>query len=529
VTFFWNSDPSRATPAADDGRRVELARGAGGARPAESGGTISRWSGSFADTGLEARFAKEDWPARVRQLQIAGLTGGPVFLSLGYSDYVAIGTGPALAIMISARIAICCASLGFAAALSRIKSPLVASFGVFVLSLSLAACFLFGVYVKHEGAEFRSSTIMALVLIYYFFVPIRLPWAAAAAVLATSGYLAVLGLIGAPPKEIAYVAPMLVLLNVLGYGFQHALGAARRRAWLSHLLELRRNLELQAATDEAMRDRADAQAANASKSRFLANMSHELRTPLNAIIGFSEAMRLQIFGPLGSAAYQEYVRYIHDAGRHLLDLVNDVLDLAKIEAGKFHIDRRPTRLGDLIQSIVPIVAVQAKSAGIELAIRPPSDRLEIVANDRALKQMLLNLLANALKFTPRGGTIALSVQQRPSGGINITVADTGSGIGAGEVDRLFEPFEQGPPDISGRHSGTGLGLPLVKALMSLHDGSVGVTSEPLRGTSVTLRFPDAATVKAGGGAASETPRVVDAAERRPVSLTSEATSEVPTA
>jgi signal transduction histidine kinase len=459
VTSIQQSEQPRHTMATDHATRTDRATCPGGMHAPDHAGAVSHWTGSFAGPALEAQFVREDWPARVGQLQSAALIGGPVFLLLGYTDYAAIGFSPAFFLILLFRFVICGAAIGFAVVLRRIKSPFRASVGVFLLSLALEGCFLFGVYIKQQGAEFRSETIMALTLIYYFFVPVRLPFAAALALLASTGYVGLLVLIGMTQVEIVYIGLMLVLLNVLGYCFQNALGTARRRAWYSHLEDRRRNLELRAANEEAIHARALAEAANTSKSRFLANMSHELRTPLNGIIGFSEAMRLQIFGPLGSPKYRDYVRNIHDAGLHLLSLVNDLLDLAKIEAGKLQIDRRPIGVNDLVQSTVSIVDVQAKNAGIELAVRLPSESVEIVADQRAVKQMLLNVIANAIKVTPRSGTITLDARRPPTGGIDIIVTDTGSGVARRIWTGSLSPSSKGAPRSRAAIRGRGSACP----------------------------------------------------------------------
>jgi len=231
---------------------------------------------------------------------------------------------------------------------------------------------------------------------------------------------------------------------------------------------------------------ADAEALNAGKSRFLANMSHELRTPLNAIIGFSDIMRGQMFGPL-SEKYAEYAGLIHESGGHLLDLINDVLDMSKIEAQKFELQREDFDAREAVSAALRLMRVQADAAGVQLRGVLPPKALEVMADRRALKQIVLNLTANALKFTPAGGQVTVSVREDGED-LELVVADTGVGIAPADVERLGRPYEQaGGADQ--RSLGTGLGLSLVRAFAELHGGSMSIESTLGEGTAVSVRLP----------------------------------------
>jgi cell cycle sensor histidine kinase DivJ len=234
-----------------------------------------------------------------------------------------------------------------------------------------------------------------------------------------------------------------------------------------------------------------AEEANRAKSRFLANMSHELRTPLNAIIGFSEVMTHEMFGPVGSAKYLEYTRLIHESGAHLLELINGILDMSKIEAGKFELSEEIFPLEDTVQSAVRFVKLQADRAGVVLKAHVAANTRSIFADKRAVKQILINLLTNGVKFTPRGGEVRLVCQLGPKG-VDLVVQDTGVGISAADLDRLGKPFEQ----VAGEHvrakEGTGLGLALVKALTAMHGGEAIISSEVGEGTTVRVHLPHAA-------------------------------------
>jgi cell cycle sensor histidine kinase DivJ len=235
---------------------------------------------------------------------------------------------------------------------------------------------------------------------------------------------------------------------------------------------------------KAARDAAEA--ATAAKSRFLATMSHELRTPLNAIIGFSEVMEREMFGPLGGARYREYSGLIHESGSHLLELINGILDMSKIEAGKFTLHEELFALTDVAESAAQLVRLAAERAGLTLAVEIAPPAQLAFADRRAIRQILVNLLANAIKFTPSGGQVTLSAR-REAGALLLAVRDTGAGIAPEDLSRLGLPFEQG----HGGKEGTGLGLSLVKALAALHGGAVAIESVLGEGTCVSVRLPQA--------------------------------------
>ncbi|MDE2183096.1 MAG: PAS domain-containing sensor histidine kinase [Alphaproteobacteria bacterium] len=231
-----------------------------------------------------------------------------------------------------------------------------------------------------------------------------------------------------------------------------------------------------------------AESANKAKSRFLANMSHELRTPLNAVIGFTDLMRQRTFGPLGNERYEEYATLIYDSGQLLLDLISDMLDMARIEAGKLELNLENVDLSGTVEDCVRMMRDRAENNGLELTVSAPKQQLFPVADKRAVKQVLLNLLTNAIKFTPAGGHVGVSVRTA-DGFATITVRDTGIGIPAEDLPRLGNPFEQVNGDPMLAKSGSGLGLALVRALMEKHGGRLQIDSEEGVGTEVTVAFP----------------------------------------
>ncbi|MEO8114151.1 MAG: ATP-binding protein [Phenylobacterium sp.] len=237
---------------------------------------------------------------------------------------------------------------------------------------------------------------------------------------------------------------------------------------------------------ELERARASAESQNAGKSRFLANMSHELRTPLNAIMGFSDIMRQHLFGPL-SDRYVNYAELIHESGSHLLELINDVLDMSKIEAERFELSREDFDARDAVNAVLRLMRGQADRAGIHLRGVVPPKPLPAEADRRAIKQIALNLISNALKFTPRGGSVTLTAQAWGDV-LELVVADTGVGIPPEDLARLGRPFEQAG-DAHQRAAGAGLGLSLVRAFAKLHGGEMTIESRVGDGTTVTVRMP----------------------------------------
>jgi len=252
--------------------------------------------------------------------------------------------------------------------------------------------------------------------------------------------------------------------------------------------------------ERALIDARDlAEQASRAKSHFLANMSHELRTPLNAIIGFSEVMMHEMFGPLGAPRYQEYVRLIHESGGHLLELINGILDMSKIEAGKFELAEEIFDLEETAGQALRFVKLQADRKGVALSMSLADGAGTIFADRRALKQVLVNLLTNGVKFTPRGGEIRVT-SQNIGQAIEITVADTGIGIAPADLERLGRPFEQVESAHVRAQEGTGLGLALVKALAQMHGGEAVIESVLGVGTTVRVKLPHAAVGEETGAA-----------------------------
>ena len=252
--------------------------------------------------------------------------------------------------------------------------------------------------------------------------------------------------------------------------------------------EVSRHRDVEVSLLTTMRDiRAGSQA----KSEFLANMSHELRTPLNAIIGFAEIMESQLVGPLGSEQYVGYAKDVRESGQYLLELINDILDLSKIESGQLEFVEDIVDLRDTVEVCMRMIADQAEEAGLKTKLNIAADIPNMRANTRMVRQILLNLLSNAVKFTPSGGEIGVSLfREDRTGDIMVVVKDNGLGIAQRNIARVMRPFEQVEGTVRDTtHRGTGLGLPMAKSLVELHGGTFTLESIIDEGTTITLRFP----------------------------------------
>jgi signal transduction histidine kinase len=254
--------------------------------------------------------------------------------------------------------------------------------------------------------------------------------------------------------------------------------------------ELEREVEVRLRAENDMRlAKEQAELANRNKTEFLANISHELRTPLNAIIGFSELILNNIFGPVGSPKYLDYAKDINASGEHLLDVINDILDLSKIEAGKVELSEQNVDVGAALNSCIALVKGHAEAVGVHVENTTGSDLPALYADERKFTQILINLLSNAVKFTLAGGRVTVTAWASPQDGYRVQIADTGIGIAAEDIPKVMGSFGQVDSGLNRKFEGTGLGLPLAKSLAELHGGELELQSELGVGTSVTIRFP----------------------------------------
>lgn len=288
----------------------------------------------------------------------------------------------------------------------------------------------------------------------------------------------------------ASVAAGLLLGALLFFSF---IGMRLNRASLASLSFRSENdsliAELEMARSISEEARRRAEDANLAKSRFLASMSHELRTPLNAILGFSEVMTNEVLGPMENENYRSYAQDIHDSGRHLLKLINEILDLSRIEAGKQDLQEEPLRLSDIAEDCIGLVKMKAGQKNIRIEHTYEGNMPRLFADERSIRQVMLNLLSNAVKFTPSGGLIQVKTGWTVSGGQYVSVRDNGPGIAEDEIPIVLSAFGQGAIAIKSAEQGTGLGLPIVQALMAMHGGVFKLRSKLRDGTEALAIFP----------------------------------------
>jgi signal transduction histidine kinase len=247
--------------------------------------------------------------------------------------------------------------------------------------------------------------------------------------------------------------------------------------------------DIQASERRLIEARSQAEAANRAKGDFLANMSHELRTPLNAIIGFSEVISNQLFGPIANQKYLEYIKDIHTSSLHLLSIINDVLDMSKIEAGKVELAKEVVQLQNVITEVMRMVHERARSRDIEMTAQLSDESVEIWGDERSMKQIFLNLLSNAIKFSKDGGQIYVRIVANQSDTAVMEIEDHGIGMSEEEQERALQPFGQAKPVTTRKYGGTGLGLPITKGLVEAHGGTLTIDSRAGYGTLVRIVLP----------------------------------------
>ena len=277
--------------------------------------------------------------------------------------------------------------------------------------------------------------------------------------------------------------------------------------------------ELKVQKERAEAERAKAEEANHAKSAFLATMSHELRTPLNAIMGFSEILKRELFGPLTVPAYKNYADDIHHSGHYLLALINDILDLSRIEAGRRDLQDEPVNILIATEEANHLLLMKAEEKKIAVRVEVPAALPKIMADRRAMNQILINLLSNAIKFTPHGGKVLVKAARTATGGMAISVSDNGPGIPAHEIETALGAFSRGSFATKKAIDGAGLGLPIVKGLMDVHGGTVAIRSAPGTGTSVTITFPCGRVLDGPRGEVLGAPGVATESQRKLIAIT----------
>lgn len=299
-------------------------------------------------------------------------------------------------------------------------------------------------------------------------------------------FLSAMKIIGSSMELANLLVVFVTALHIRAFVLKFRRIESERDALHGNLLEANDDLEARAA--DLSRALLLAEQASQAKSEFLATMSHELRTPLNAIIGFSETMKLEVFGPLGHRKYADYARDINQSGIHLLDLVSDILDISRVESGTDTLSEQEFRVEEVARQVLAATAVQARKAGVACSLVAPPALPALFADERKIRQIVTNLVSNAIKFNADGGTVTVTLDSGPSGFV-ISVADTGIGIAPEDIPKALARFGQLEDQFSRKYEGLGLGLPIVQALTAQHGGSFHIESEPGVGTTVTITLP----------------------------------------
>jgi signal transduction histidine kinase len=452
------------------------------------------WSGEFIDIELEQRFQDYVRATRVSQIHYVTMMVISIILFLIIPEYFRHGGEDVFVWLATARISLAVIMLLTLLAIRRYYeySDEFAFFAQIFVPVGLTVFdFLKG------GEAIYIGNMMLTILVMYIFVPNRLVYSIAAGILAailTAFSLAVLHVY--PVQTVIQMCIMLVITNIFGYVAMHRFNFVRRREYISYMTErqgreqLRAEIEKRMATEDGLRlALSDSDRDSQQKSGALDDLSHELRTPLNAIIGYSESIHREIFGPLKNEQYKEYASIIHDSGIHLLGLITNMLDHSKAESGTVKLEETIVDVEKLVNGVLPMVGSLAREANVVVTATSLSAVPLIRVDEQKVRQILLNLMSNAIKFTPAGGKVELIVGIPEDQSVMLAVKDTGVGIPEADIDKIFKPFEQSMAHGVRGEAGTGLGLSLSRRLAELHGGRISVESKVNEGSVFALILP----------------------------------------
>jgi two-component system cell cycle sensor histidine kinase PleC len=452
-------------------------------RPTEGGYDFDRLRLRFRDAAIEARYRVDSLNESRSLIRTYLIAAAMLYLSFGVLDSV-VGGGMVHALWFI-RYAVVAPVLIGAAMLTYVPS-----FEKFSQSVLSIAMIMPGIGVVIMTAimppPFNSLYYAGLIMVVIYgssLVRLRFVNSVVVSLLLVALYQIVSTLVNPIPfKDYLNNNFFLVMATVVGLFSGYIQEMYIRRSYRAQKV-----IEAKNAAANVLLLEADK--ANRAKSEFLANMSHELRTPLNAIIGFSDILRKELFGAIGNERYAEYVVDINDSGNHLLAIINDILDLAKAEAGKLTLQEDDIDLVRCLDDAMRMCRGRATAGSIDIAFTNAGESIYACVDERIMRQIVLNLLTNAVKFTREGGHVTLSIETDPQNGIFIRVKDTGIGIAPEDIARVIRPFEQVETVLSRSHGGTGLGLPLTSKLTELHGGELTIESQVAQGTTVTVHLP----------------------------------------
>ncbi|MDZ7712891.1 MAG: HAMP domain-containing sensor histidine kinase [Rhodovibrio sp.] len=454
--------------------------------------TLRRFPPSFQDSEVEADFRRDFFNRSRSILRAALFLGAGIYGAFGILDLLVVAPDH-LAPLLAIRYLGVCPMLVLLAvsvnteAFRRFAQPLLgsamAAAGVGIIAMTL---------LTEPPVSGWYYAGLSLVIVYSTSA-IRLHFVVAVTVtvVLALAYLAATLLLNDLPPAMVW-ANTAFLIATVGVGllsnYTVELFARQRYAHEDRL---------QIAMREANFQRRQANAANQAKSQFLATMSHELRTPLNAVIGFAEVISLQMLGRIENQKYSDYASHILNSARHLLGILDDILELAKADAGALRLNEDVVPMGETVDAVMQSVTQQAGERGVRLRADPVDPEVDLRADPRLIRQLLTNLLTNAVKFSSEGGRVRLTAGRTQDGGYEIAVQDKGIGIAGDDLERIFEPFTQVESAFARDHGGAGLGLPLVKKIVDLHQGRIDLDSKLGAGTTVRVRLPKSRVLNRG--------------------------------
>ena len=455
----------------------------GGEGTTVPGYSLNTLSLSFNDPDIERRFTAEHLHRALPTIRVFLLAANALYALFGILDHYILPETHG--IMWAIRYAGVCPLLLLSFALTYHRSfpriaQLVLGTSSFIAGLGIIAMTAFA---EEPGNRLYYAGLIMVVIYSASLIRLR-------CVNSTMICLALFGLYQISAIWLNPIPPEYLLSNNFFLGMSVAVGV-----FSSYVQELYIRKEF-ISTEMLKQEKSrvldlltEAQAANKAKSDFLAVMSHELRTPLNAILGFSEIIKVRMFGPIGSEKNSSYVEDIHSTARHLLTIITDVLDFSKAEVGKLSLSEENVDIIDVLDQCFRIVRDKAAQSGLRLSLRDIPRNVVLKVDKTLVKQVFINLLSNALKFTPPGGEITAAIQRDGNDGWSVRIADTGIGIAEADIPRVMEPFVQVESVMVRKHGGTGLGLPLSKKIMLLHGGNLQIISTLGAGTTVIVDFP----------------------------------------
>jgi len=437
----------------------------------------------FRDPAVEAVFLSDTLRSSINFIRAYLIAGCCIYLLFSLLDFVVgdaeMGAVLAIRYLVVSPTLIAIFALTFFPFFFRVAQ---AALALAMLASGLGVVAMTAIM----GPPFNSQYYAGIILVVIYcgsLIRLKFHYSILISVFLILSYQLVCLLINPIPFE-SYISNNFFLTVAMGVGLFSAYIQELyiRRAYVGQRIVEEKNRLVSQALAEAVR-------ANKSKSEFLATMSHELRTPLNAIIGFSDIIKRELFGSLENERYADYAKDIHESGAHLLSIINDILDLAKAESGKLQLNEHEFDLAETLEACVRMCSGRADAGKIEMIFFGGQSEIRAMADERLILQIVANLITNAIKFTPEGGTVRLYISANTQKGIVIKVTDTGIGIAPENIDRVLRPFEQVETSYARKHGGSGLGLPYAKRLTELHGGELAIESELGKGTSVSVSLP----------------------------------------